>query len=113
MKNLTFLFRKRFFILVPVVFGLCTFLFINCSTPSISHFYWDSLGYVSAGSAGEYWETYSPTAIAFSLVDKKPIVAFRDGGAIKIKKWSSGTNWTDLGSPGWGYYPSLTIDPSD
>lgn len=100
-------------IALPACQGAYLMEIIQAQTPPPGATSWESLGYVSAGSAGEYWETYSRTAIAFSAVEMKPIVAFREGGAIKVKKWSSGTNWTDLGTLGEGSYPSLTIDPSD
>ena len=54
--------------------------------------------------------------------DNKPVVVFVDNvnsGKAHVKKWDSGTTWTDMGFPatgncqGWWRPPSITIDPSD
>jgi hypothetical protein len=62
------------------------------------------------------------TVLAIDPSDNKPIVAFlvsegnRCGtGGVQVKKWDSGTNWTDLGfpSPIHAEDPSIVIDPTD
>jgi hypothetical protein len=78
---------------------------------------WNDLGFPSAGVT-------TGTVIAIDPSDYKPVVAYVDwpgginsdlGAYIHVKKWSSGTSWTDLGilSQRWSDNPSITIDPSD
>jgi hypothetical protein len=76
---------------------------------------WTDLGFPSTIAA-------SNTVMAIDPSDNKPLVAFvvdegnysRVGG-VHVKKWHSGTIWTDLGfpSPMRSEYPSIVIDPTD
>ena len=74
---------------------------------------WTSLGLVSTGSSGEWWETYSGSAIELDPIDNAPVVAFRDIGTITVKKWEQDQEWTVFGNPGGGSYPDLAIDTND
>jgi len=74
---------------------------------------WESLGYASVASSGEYWETYSGTSIAVGPLDGLPVIAFCESGVIRVKRYSGGATWVDLGSLGGGTYPWVTIDRSD
>ena len=76
---------------------------------------WTDMGYASTGDSRDWFRQPS---ITIDPSDNKPIVAFADGvngWRIHVKKWSSGTTWTDMGfvGPGVGYFPSIAIDPSD
>jgi hypothetical protein len=76
---------------------------------------WIDLGFVSSGPTNGW---YNQPSITLDPSDNKPVVAFSDGDngwKIHVKKWSTDTNWTDLGfvSSGEGYFPSITIDPTD
>jgi hypothetical protein len=77
---------------------------------------WTDLGFPSTVA------TYG-TVIAIDPSDNKPVVAYVDEssggpsgvGGVQVKKWSSGTSWTDLGypSPSRSENPSIAIDPTD
>jgi hypothetical protein len=76
---------------------------------------WTDLGFPSTGDCRGWWR---PPSITIDPSDNKPVVVFVDldnNHVPQVKKWSSGTTWTDLGFPstGVGEYPSITIDPSD
>ena len=110
--------RKRnakefsFIFFMILFFEIC--ISLSCKLPSNQPSWrWESLGIVSDSSAGEIWETYSPTSIAISPVDNCPVIAFRDGSTIRVMRISTGLTCTDLGSPGVGTYPAITVDPSD
>jgi hypothetical protein len=63
------------------------------------------------GSPGDGWAT--PTGLAIDPSDNKPVVVYSESLTPRVKKWSSGTTWTDLGSPGGVNFTSIAIDPSD
>jgi hypothetical protein len=73
-------------------------------------YYWDAMG-----SPGVGWVTCY--AIVNDPSDNKPVVVFEDMnvGRPHVKKWDSGTAWTDLGflTTGIGDQPSITVDPTD
>jgi hypothetical protein len=76
---------------------------------------WTDLGFVSSGASQDY---YRVPSIRMDPSDNKAVVVFVDastGDKVQVKKWSSGTSWTDLGyaSTGAGYFCSLALDPSD
>lgn len=78
---------------------------------------WTDLGYPSGVGAITLGSTRHP-AIALDPADNKPIVVFVDannGYRPQVKKWDSGTTWTDLGfvSVGVGRYPSIAVDATD
>ncbi len=76
---------------------------------------WTDLGFPSTGDCRGWWR---PPSITIDPSDNKPVVVFVDadnGWKAQVKKWDSGTTWTDLGFPSTGVasYPSIVIDPSD
>lgn len=76
---------------------------------------WTDLGFASTGPSLAW---HRRPKIAIDPSDNKPVVVFSDENdsyKLRVKKWDSGTTWTDLGqiSTGVGYFPSIAIDPTD
>jgi hypothetical protein len=78
---------------------------------------WTDLGFPS-GATGNTLGYWRHPAITIDPSDNKPIVVFVDSDnnyRPQVKKWDTGTTWTDLGFPstGAGEYPAIAVDPSD
>ncbi len=76
---------------------------------------WTDLGFPSTAGAGG-WNGIP--SVIIDTVDNRPLVAFCDDsndGRIRVKKWLSGTTWTDYGFPssGPGAFPWMVVSPSD
>jgi hypothetical protein len=74
---------------------------------------WTDYGAVSGAGGG----TYISVANQVSLALPSPYAVFMEGtgtsGTIRVKKYVSGTTWTDLGSVGTGTWTAIALDPTD
>lgn len=77
---------------------------------------WATLGVIASTTENSAY--YRHPIIKIDPTDGKPIVAYTDtpnGNIIRVKKWDTGTTWTDLGdvSTSSGLNFSMILDPSD